>query len=171
VVVRASAAGDAASGARTVSVGDARGEDLLTVYGSIDFVTVEPAYNIARVGGGGGPIAPVPAQFEAVAWLHGPDGEAGTEDDVRIGAMPAAWQVQNFDEVAQNTDDAAFAGEMRSDGLFHPAEAGLNPKRPFQTNNAGNLKVVATVQDGDQTVTGEGQLLVTVQRWNDPPIR
>ncbi len=74
VVVRASAAADAASGPRAVSVGDAEGRRPLTVYEAIDFVTVEPAYNIARVGGGGGPIPPVPAQFEAVAWLHGADG-------------------------------------------------------------------------------------------------
>jgi quinohemoprotein amine dehydrogenase len=170
VRVRASADAGAASGPRTVSVGDADGE-LLTVYAAIDFVTVEPAYNIARVGGGGGPIPPVPAQFEAIAWLHGADGEAGTDDDVEIGAMPAAWEVHNFDETAQALDDAAFTGEIQANGLFLPAEAGLNPERPFQTNNAGNLKVVATVEDGDQAVTGEGQLLVTVQRWNDPPIR
>jgi quinohemoprotein amine dehydrogenase len=85
--------------------------------------------------------------------------------------MPASWAVQNFDEVAEEMDDAAYAGEMQADGLFMPADAGLNPERPFDTNNAGNLKVVATVEDGGQTVTGEGQLLVTVQRWNDPPIR
>ena len=90
-MVRASAAADAASGPRAVSVGGAEGADLLTVYDAIDFVTVEPPYNIARVGGGGGPIPPVPAQFEAVAWLDGADGEAGTDDDVEIGAMPAAW--------------------------------------------------------------------------------
>jgi quinohemoprotein amine dehydrogenase len=170
VVVRASAEANAAGGPRTVSVGDADG-GLLTVYQAIDFLTVEPSYNIARVGGGGGPIPPVPAQFEAVAWLQGADGQAGTDDDIEIGAMPAKWAVQNFDEVAQALDDAAFAGEMRANGLFLPAEAGPNAERPYDTNNAGNLKVIATVEDGGQTVTGEGQLLVTVQRWNDPPIR
>ena len=149
----------------------ARNDRPLTVYDAIDFVTVEPAYNIARVGGGGGPIPPVPAQFEAIAWLHGPDGQAGTDDDIEIGAMPARWAVQNFDDVAAEMDDAAFAGEMQANGLFLPAEAGLNPERPFDTNNAGNLKVIATVEDDGQTVSGEGQLLVTVQRWNDPPIR
>jgi quinohemoprotein amine dehydrogenase len=154
-----------------VSVGGTHADGLLTVYQAIDFVIVEPSYNIARVGGAGGPIPPVPAQFEAVAWLQGPDGQAGTDDDVEIGAMPAEWSVQNFDEVAQELDDAAFAGKMQSDGLFLPAEAGLNPKRPYNTNNAGNLRVIATVQDDGQTVTGEGQLLVTLQRWNDPPIR
>jgi quinohemoprotein amine dehydrogenase len=171
VVVRASADAGAASGPRPVSVGDAEGDGLLTVYEAIDFLTIEPAYNIARVGGGGGPIPPVPAQFEAVAWLHGADGEAGTDDDVEIGAMPAKWVVQNFDEVAETLEDAAFSGEMQANGVFLPAEAGPNPERPFNTNNAGNLKVIATVEDGGQTVTGEGQLLVTVQRWNDPPIR
>jgi quinohemoprotein amine dehydrogenase len=170
VVLRVSTDANAANGPRTVSVGEAAGE-LLTVYQAIDFVTVEPSYSIARVGGAGGPIPPVPAQFEAVAWLKGADGEAGTDDDVEIGAMPAKWSVENFDEVAQALDDADFAGEMRANGVFLPAGAGLNPARPFDTNNAGNLKVVATVEDGGQTVTGEGQLIVTVQRWNDPPIR
>jgi quinohemoprotein amine dehydrogenase len=85
--------------------------------------------------------------------------------------MPASWAVDNFDDVAAEMDDATFAGEMQANGLFLPAEAGLNPERPFNTNNAGNLKVIATVEDDGQTVTGEGQLLVTVQRWNDPPIR
>jgi quinohemoprotein amine dehydrogenase len=79
--------------------------------------------------------------------------------------------VQNFDDVAAEFDDAAFAGKIRANGLFLPAEAGPNPERPYDTNNAGNLKVIATVEDGGQTVTAEGQLLVTVQRWNDPPIR
>jgi quinohemoprotein amine dehydrogenase len=171
VVVRASADAGATNGARTVSVGGTDADGLVTVYQGIDFLTVEPSYNIARIGGGGGPIPPVPAQFEAIAWLQGPDGQPGTEDDIEIGAMPAEWAVENFDEVAEELEDAAFAGEMQANGLFLPAEAGLNPERPFQTNNAGNLKVIATVQDSGQTVSGEGQLLVTVQRWNDPPIR
>ena len=171
VVVRASADANAASGARTVGVGGVDADGLLTVYQAIDFLTVEPSYNIARVGGGGGPIPPVPAQFEAIAWLQGPDGQAGTDDDVEIGAMPAKWAVQNFDDVAEELDDAAFAGEMQANGLFLPADAGPNPERPYDTNNAGNLKVIATVEDDGQTVTGEGQLLVTVQRWNDPPLR
>jgi quinohemoprotein amine dehydrogenase len=171
VVVRATADADAGSGTRTVRVGGADADGLLTVYQAIDFLTVEPGYTIARVGGAGGPIPPVPAQFEAVAWLQGPDGQAGTADDVEIGAMSAKWTVRNFDEVAEELDDAAFAGKIQSNGVFLPAEAGLNPERPYDTNNAGNLKVIATVEDDGQTVTGEGQLLVTLQRWNDPPIR
>ena len=53
-------------GGRTLTVGGARAEGLFTVYRSIDSVQVEPAYAIARVGGNGGPLLPVAAQFEAV---------------------------------------------------------------------------------------------------------
>jgi quinohemoprotein amine dehydrogenase len=40
----------------------------------------------------------------------------------------------------------------------------------MMTNNAGNLKVQATVMDGGDTHNAEGQMIVTVQRWNNPPI-
>ena len=161
VVVQASAAPDAAVGARAVKVGGTGAERLFTVYHQIDKVTVEPAYTIARVGDNGGPLPPVPAQFDAVAW----------DGDVRIGPVPATFTVDNFDPAAADLHDAKFAGKMEPNGLFMPAGAGPNPERPFHTNNAGNLKVIATVKDGEREVTGEGQLLVTVQRWNDPPIR
>lgn len=161
VVVQASAAADAAVGARPVKVGGTGADGLFTVYHQIAKVTVEPAYTIARVGDNGGPLPPVPAQFDAIAW----------DGDVRIGAVPATFTVDNFDQAAAELHDAKFAGKMEPNGLFMPAGAGPNPERPFQTNNAGNLKVIATVKDGERSVTGEGQLLVTVQRWNDPPIR
>lgn len=171
IVLRATADPSAEAGERAVGVGEAVAEGLFTVYDAIDYVTVEPGYNIARVGGGGGPIPPVPAQFEAVGWLSGPDGENGTDDDVAIGALEATWRVDDFDAVAAQMDDVSFVGTMAAGGLFEPAEAGPNPERPFETNNAGNLKVIATVEDNGQELAGEGQLLVTVQRWNDPPIR
>jgi len=170
-VVEASAAADTPTGARTVMVGDATGEAGLTVYSQIDAIRVEPAEAIARVGGDGGPLPPVPAQFDAVAYTAGPDATPGTEDDLRIGIVPAAWSVENFGEVAAEMQDTQFAGAMGEAGLFMPAAAGPNPERRFSTNNAGNLSVKATVQDGDRTVEGGGHLVVTVQRWNDPPIR
>ena len=101
------------------------------------------------------PFPPVPAQFDAVAYLNGPDGESGTDDDVRIGVMPATWSVEPFNE---------------ADGLFVPGGAGPNPERHYSTNNAGDLTVKATVADGESTVEGTGHLIVTVQRWNNPPI-
>jgi len=171
IVVEATAAADAAIGGRTVTVGGEEAKDALAVYRTVDAVKVEPPFGIARVGGNGSTAA-VKAAFEAVAYAAGPDGAAGTEDDVRIGVMPADWSVAPFDDVAATLEDVKYAGAMdAASGLFTPAEAGLNPERPYSTNNAGNLKVIGTVTDGGQAVSGEGQLIVTVQRWNDPPIR
>jgi quinohemoprotein amine dehydrogenase len=169
VTVIAKAADSAAGGARSVSVGGTSASDAFTVYGSIGSIMVEPGYGIARVGGGA--VPPVTAQFEAVAYLNGADGKAGTDDDVRIGVMPAVWSVENFDQVAATMKDTQYAGSIQSNGMFVPAIAGPNPERPYQTNNAGNLAVKAKVSDEGQSIEGAGQLLVTVQRWNDPPIR
>mgnify|MGYP006203610477 FL=1 len=40
----------------------------------------------------------------------------------------------------------------------------------MSTNNAGNLNAVATVTEGQKTLTGKGHFIVTVQRWNNPPL-
>lgn len=169
-VVEVTAAANAASGPRTVTVGKAKG-DGFTVYSKIDTVMVEPAYAIARVGANGGPLAPVTAQFEAVGYLKGKDGKAGTADDVRIGVLPATWTLEPFNDAAKQMDDVKFAGAIDRAGLFTPGPAGPNPQRVFGTNNVGDLKVVAEVRDGGKSLTGAGRIIATVQRWNDPPIR
>jgi quinohemoprotein amine dehydrogenase len=172
VVVKAAADGEAAEGARQVSVGKATLPDALTVYRRIDRIEVAPAYAIGRVGDAGGSQPKEYAIFEALAFGAGPDGTSGTEDDLPIGVVPAEWSVEPWDEKAASDGDVRFAGQMDKDsGVFTPAEAGPNPARKYGTNNAGNLKVVASVREGDSALRGEGRLLVTVQRWNNPPIR
>jgi len=167
VVVEATASGS--PGRHDIAAGGATGPGMLTIFDKADSIRVEPAYTIARVGGGA--IPPVPAQFEAVAYMNGPDGKTGTDDDIRIGAMPATWSTANHGDFAVALDDAKFAGRITAGGLFEPAVAGPNPERPYSTNNAGDLAVKASVDIGGQTLEGEAQLIVTVQRWNDPPIR
>jgi quinohemoprotein amine dehydrogenase len=171
VRVLARAKQGAAVGARAVTVGKAEAQGLFAVYDKIGSVRVEPAYAIARVGGGGGTEPPVPVQFEAIAYLDGPDGKAGTGDDVRLGAMKALWSVADFDATAKKLQDTKFAGTMKPGGLFVPAEAGPNPRRPFKTNNAGDLAVHAVVADGARSVQGKAHLIVTLQRWVDPLLR
>ena len=133
---------------------------------------------MARIGGGGGPIPKAPAQFEAMGWLNGPDGQPATEDDIALGAFAAQWRTDNFNEEAVKMQDAKFAGQIDEHGLFTPADAGPNPERPMSTNNAGNLKVIATVQPdttetetAGQPLTAEAHLYATVQRFVDAPIR
>jgi len=171
IIVQISASAKAPLGARTVKVGGASLADSLVVYDKVAAVKIVPGQTMARVGGNRGPIPRVPAQFEAVAYMAGPDGKAGTKDDVRIGVMPATWKVDNFDDGAKAMKDATFAGRITQRGLFNPAGAGPNPKRRMGTNNAGNLSVIGTVSDGGTKVSGKAQLFVTVQRFVDPPIR
>lgn len=136
------------------------------LFDKIDSLTVEPAFTIARVGGEGAPPI-TPAGFRAIAWWAGADAQPGTEDDVRIGQVPATWSVDDLHEVAAKMEDTRFSGTMGADGVFTPAVAGPNPERPFSTNNAGELTVKA---EAEGTI-GTGTLIVTVQRFIDTPIR
>ncbi len=139
--------------------------------GRVDRVSVDPPYQVARVGDGGGPIPKEYAAFDAVAWSNGADGKPETADDVRLGALPATWSVAPWHEQARKDRDVEFAGVMdAATGVFSPGDAGPNPARKYGTNNAGNLKVIATVKDDDETLTGEAHLIVTVQRWIHSPI-
>ncbi len=162
VRLRVKAAATAAPGRRSVVLGDLGGVDL-AVYKDIAEVKVVPAFSIARVGENGGSTPKVQGRFEAEAW--GRDGEG---QPYRIGYLPAKWSVQPFDERAREDEDVKFAGQMQKDGVFVPGAAGPNPQRKMMTNNAGNLKVIAELEEGGQK--GEGQLIVTVQRWNNPPL-
>lgn len=170
VVLRATAAADAAPGAGEVALGEVALPGGLTVYAALDRISVEPPLTYSRIGGNDGPIAKQPAQFEAIGWMNGPDGQPETEDDIRVGVMPAEWRTENFDAEAEEMKDTEYAGVIQANGLFEPGDAGPNPERPMMANNVGNLNVVATVKDGDRTHEAKAHLYATVQRFVDMPI-
>ena len=155
-----------AQGRAVLSAGDS--SVGVALYTAPDRLTVEPEFTIARVGGGSdvGPAA-VPALFSAVGWLNGPDGAAGTGDDIRIGSLSAEWTTTDANETAAMMQDAAYAGTLDQSGLFMPAVAGPNAERPFSTNNAGDLTITAKAGG----LEASGRLIVTVQRFIDPPLR
>ena len=163
--LRATLSGDGNAPVR-LHAGTAEGS--FAFYETVDRLEVEPGFTIARVGGGS-EVGPgrVPAHFRAIGFWNGPDGEAGTADDVRIGELPATWSVSNASEAAEAMQDAQFAGAIGPGGIFTPSLAGPNPERTFSTNNAGDL----TVQAEAEGQTAEARLIVTVQRFIDPPIR
>ena len=165
IKVRIKAAANAQSGLRAVSVGALKGVNL-ALYSAIAEVKVVPAFSVARIGEGGGSTPKVQGRFDAEAWGKGADGKP-----YRIGVFPAQWKIEAFDQRAKDDEDVKFAGQMQADsGVFTPGDAGPNPARKMSTNNAGNLKVIAAVDDSGKSLTGEGHLIVTVQRWNNPPI-
>ncbi len=165
VTILATAAKDTPPGERAVAVGKAQSASALVVYDRVKAVEVEPGIAVARMGGNGGPIAPALCQFEAVAYTKTADGAP-----LRIGAMPAKWEVANFDETAAKDRDASFGGHIDRNGLFTPGLAGPNPKRGGY-DNAANLSVKATMAEGGAAVEGAAHLYVAPQRWNDAPIR
>ncbi|WP_432474507.1 quinohemoprotein amine dehydrogenase subunit alpha [Amphritea sp. HPY] len=162
VVVLAKASANASVGLRSVAVGNTKASAQLAVYDSVAAVQVMPNESIARVGGNGGKIPKMKSTYRALAFSAGADGKPGTEDDMRLGYMPAQWSLQPFDEVAEHDNDLQYAGAIDGNGVFTPGDAGLNPERKMSTNNVGNLKVVAQVIDGDNAVEGDAHLLVTV---------
>ncbi|RAI67256.1 quinohemoprotein amine dehydrogenase subunit alpha [Pseudomonas fluorescens] len=165
IKVKLKAAANAQPGARAVTVGTLKGPQL-SVYSKIDAVKVVPEFSVARIGEGGGSTPKVQGRFDAEAWGKGADGKP-----YRIGVFPAQWKVEAFDDRAREDEDVKFAGTMQADaGVFTPGDAGPNPARKMSTNNAGNLKVIAAVDDAGKSLTGEGHMIVTVQRWNNPPI-
>lgn len=169
LVLKVAVSRNAAKGVQAVQLGKATAN--LTVFDRVDYVKVSPDYAVGRIGGNGGSTPVVQGRFEAIAHSAGPDRKPGTRDDWVIGPVPAKWSVEPFDEVARSDRDVEFAGVMNPDtGVFVPGGAGPNPLRRMGTNNAGNLNAVATVREGGKTLVGKGRFIVTVQRWNNPPL-
>ncbi len=160
-----------AAGPVSLSLAGVEAPVALVAYETLDRITVVPEVAISRVGGNGGPIPKVPAQFEAMGWSNGPDGQPGTEDDLALGVVAASWSFDNWDAAAAAIEDAKYAGAIDQTGLFTPAGAGPNPDRVMSTNNTGNLKVIATYEGADGPLTAEAHLYATVQRFVDTPIR
>ncbi|BAK77010.1 quinohemoprotein amine dehydrogenase, alpha subunit [Pseudogulbenkiania sp. NH8B] len=165
VRVKVKASADAAVGVRSIGLGRLKGGSL-AVYQQVKEVKVLPAFSVSRIGGNGGSTPKVEGRFDAEAWSQDASGKP-----FRVGVMPAKWSVAPFDERAEEDQDVKYAGKMQADsGIFTPGDAGPNPARKMSTNNAGNLKVIATVDDSGRALKGEGHMIVGVQRWNNPPI-
>ncbi len=141
------------------------------MYKKIDALKVTANYAISRVGDGGGSMPKQHAIFEAYGLLAGTDEKIGTSDDINIGQVDARWSIEPFDEKAKEDEDVKYVGSIDAfSGRFIPSFAGPNPKRKFQTNNAGNIKVVASYKDGAETFKADTHMMVTVQKWVNPPI-
>ena len=169
--VKASATAE--TGYANIKLANAELKQKLAVYNQVDNLQLSPSYAVARIGGNGGSNPKVNAMFRAYGVDYGKDGKANTEDDIHLGVLEAVrWHVVPRDEIAKEDQDVKFAGMMDANtGIFQPADAGPNPKRKRSTNNAGNLNVIATFAQNQQQITAQGRLLVTVQRWNNPPLK
>jgi quinohemoprotein amine dehydrogenase len=172
VIVDVTPIDGASVGYRSVSLAGEEQTQAIAFYESVDELAVEPSYGIARIGGNGGGTPKVETVFRARGKSWGADQQPGTSDDLDLGYIDAVtWRTVPRDEGAEQDNDVAFAGNMDPiTGRYVPAAAGPNPQRARSTNNAGNLNVVARYEAGEDVVEGTGRLLVTVQRWVNPPM-
>jgi quinohemoprotein amine dehydrogenase len=110
-------------------------------------------------------------QFDAMAVSKGADGVAGTEDDIEIGRVPAAWKVVELASINEDRD-AEFVGTIDRNGLFTPGDEGPNPKRLMQENNMGDVWVTAThTAPGGGTLSARGYLLATIPLYIQRPVQ
>lgn len=159
LTVTVDVADDARAGPRDVIVAGAHRPSALVVYDRIDGVRVTPQAGLARVGGIVHPK--MLQQFEAVAFHSGPDGKAGTDDDLLLGAVEANWSLEEYSATFLE-DDLEYVGELRPDGLFVPNVDGINPERSGGRNNIGDVWVVAEYAPPGEskTLRGRAHLLV-----------
>jgi quinohemoprotein amine dehydrogenase len=149
-------------------VGKSSAADHFAAFDQVARLEVTPHSGIARVGGG--KLEPVNAQYEAVAYADVP-GASGSTTAISLGTLPVSWSVEPYNQDAREAQDVKFAGEIDQTGRFAPGPGGPNPDRKLNGNNTGDLAVVATLASDKATpIFGKAHLIVTVQRWNSPPI-
>lgn len=145
-----------------ISLAGQEGVVSLNAYEKIDFVKVTPEFGVARVAYDGRKQS---VQFEAIAFANGQDGKPNTEDDIEIGPVPAKWKLTEYKFMGMEDDDIEYVGEINEDtGLFIPREGGPNTNRVWDTNNTGNVNVVATYTNPatGKEIVGETFLLITI---------
>lgn len=152
------------TGSKSLSLKGSSNETKVVIYDHIDALHVTPEYAVARVGDGGGLTPKYLAPFEAIG-ITKINGKK-----VNIGPVDVTWSLQPYDHQAKEDRDTTFAGTINDKGIFTPGDAGPNPQRKWGTNNAGNLSVVATSKKGPKVIKAKAHLIVTVQKWVNPPI-
>ena len=167
VTVRVAVDAEAPVGGRDLFVGGASLAGALQVHDGVDRIQVTPRAGMARIGGANFPKGYQP--FDAIGWDDGPDGEPDTEDDLRLGRVPATWSMEEYTATFED-DDIDYVGGLGPDGVFTPAIDGPNEDRRGSRNNVGDVWVVATyagsAADPDaasvRPLRARGHLIVTV---------
>jgi quinohemoprotein amine dehydrogenase len=165
VLLEIEVASGVAPGMHDVAFRGATAVKSFAVYDRISYIKVMPDASFARLGG---TIAAKQfAQFEAVAFANGPDGQPGTDDDLELGPVTANWSLEEFIS-GPNDDDVKYVGTVNDSGLFTPSFEGPNPERKkqsnnFGTDNYGDVWVSASFKpEGGSLLKARSYLVVTV---------
>ena len=170
LVAEVVAAKTASTGARQVRVQGITGTLPFYVYRNIDYIRLLPEQAFARPGGE--KIPKYMQQFEAFAYLVGPDGQKGTKDDVKLHRVrPEKWNLEEYIKRLDD-DDMHFVGAVDENGLFIPAGAGPNPQRHMMDHNVGDVWVEGwyKVAGAKYPLGARAYLLVMPEKFSFQPI-
>jgi quinohemoprotein amine dehydrogenase len=168
VLLEVDVASGVAPGMHDVALKGAASVKAFAVYDRVSYIKVMPDASFARLGGT--IVSKQFAQFEAVAFANGPDGQPGTDDDLALGPVTANWSLEEFIS-GPNDDDVKFVGSVNDSGLFTPSLEGPNPQRKkqsnnFPTDNYGDVWVSASFKpDGGSMLKARSYLVVTVPQY------
>jgi len=157
-------------GPRQVRLQGATGTLPFYVYRTIDYIRLSPETAFSRPGGEHGPKQM--QQFEAFAYLKGPDGEKGTTDDVKLHRVrPEKWNLEEYIKRLDD-DDMHFVGAVDENGLFTPAKDGPNPQRHMMDHNVGDVWVEGwyTADGARHPMGARAYLLVMPEKFSFQPI-
>jgi quinohemoprotein amine dehydrogenase len=164
-------------GLRDIAVRRSVAPGAIAVYDTVDYIKTSTDTAIARLGGTTHPKGYM--QFEAIGFNRGLDGKPNTNDDIRIGVVPATWSMEEFYAI-YGDDDVQYVGTLDAAGYFTPSLEGPNPKRKFGRNNYGDVWAVASYKGEDAAAAKDGKpltakcyLVVTVpmyMRWDQPEV-
>jgi quinohemoprotein amine dehydrogenase len=165
------------SAIRDISLSRSSVERAIAIYDKIAYIKTMPDASMARLGGV--IAAKQYAQFEAIAYSAGPDGKAGTADDIPLGPVAAKWSLEEFLSTPDD-DDVRFVGTInQTSGMFTPNIEGPNPERKkqsnnFGTNNYGDVWVDAEfTPQGGKPMKARSYLVVTIPayvRYDQPEV-
>lgn len=110
--------GGDAPGATTLSFKGMAYAHPMQVYDAVDGIRIFPHIGRARVGCGAA-YPPQGVQFVARAVDFGPDGEAGTPDDVVLEPVDAQWALSE-QSTRENDDDLKYLKAPIANGLYTP---------------------------------------------------
>ena len=170
IVAEVVAAEDAAVGPRQIHLQGATGTLPFYIYRTIDYIRLSPETAFARPGGDH--IPKYMQQFEAFAYLKGPDGVKGTKDDIKLHRVrPEKWNLEEYIK-RLNDDDMHFVGAIDDNGLFTPANAGPNPQRHMMDHNVGDVWVEGWYKANgtNHPMGARAYLLVMPEKFSFQPI-
>ena len=136
-------ASDAVNGVSTISVKGIKSANVLKVYSEMDGIKVLPEIGRARVSCGPA-YPPQGVQYVARGINFGPDGKAGTEDDLVLDPVDAEWSLAE-EKTRENDDDLKWINAPVVNGLYTPVTTyGPIKERVQNREGIGLIRIIAT---------------------------